>query len=131
MPKRKSKKLPLAMPNDNYEYVSFVTNDRAVTNTDGTMEYVPWTAKCENYKLADNGIKYPTVFKAVWNYEDEDFVYFENVQDLIDKAGYYLEHSDERERIAASGYAKVKAYHNFSTRVDSMLKIAFGDSFNK
>lgn len=62
---------------------------------------------------------------------DEDFVYFENVQDLIDKAGYYLEHSDERERIAASGYAKVKAYHNFSTRVDSMLKIAFGDSFNK
>lgn len=79
MPKRKSKKLPLAMPNDNYEYVSFVTNDRAVTNTDGTMEYVPWTAKCENYKLADNGIKYPTVFKAVWNYEDEDFVYFDGV----------------------------------------------------
>lgn len=44
MPKRKSKKLPLAMPNDNYEYVSFVTNDR-----------------------------------AVWNYEDEDFVYFDGV----------------------------------------------------
>ena len=37
-----------------------------------------WT-KCENYKLADNGIMYPSVFMAVWNYDDEDFVYFDGI----------------------------------------------------
>lgn len=56
---------------------------------------------------------------------NEDFVYFENIKDLIDKASYYLEHDDEREKIAYSGYCKVKKYHNYHARVDEMVKIAF------
>lgn len=63
--------------NDNYEYISFATNDRAVANSDGTMEYVPWTAACSEYRTADNGIKYPSRFQAIWNYPDEDFIYFD------------------------------------------------------
>lgn len=63
--------------NENYEYTSFTTNDRAVTNTDGTMEYVPWTAACSEYQMSENGIKYPTKFSAIWNYPEEDFIYFD------------------------------------------------------
>ena len=65
--------------NEQYEYVSFTTNDRGVTNPDGTMEYIPWSAVCGEYCVSESGIKYPTKFKAIWNYEDGDFVYFDGV----------------------------------------------------
>lgn len=71
--------------NENYEYISFSTNDRAVANSDGTMEYIPWTAECSDYQISKNGIKYPTRFSAIWNYPDEDFVYFDGV---IREVGY-------------------------------------------
>lgn len=63
--------------NERYEMISFTTNDRAVANTDGTMEYIPWSALCGEYAAAENGIKYPTKFQAVWNYPDGDFTYFD------------------------------------------------------
>jgi len=63
--------------NEQYEYVLFTTNDRGVTNSDGTMEYVPWSAVCDDYYVSESGIKYPTKFQAVWNYPDGDFVYFD------------------------------------------------------
>lgn len=63
--------------NEKYEYVLFITNDRGVTNADGTMEYVPWSAVCGDYYVSESRIKYPTKFQAVWNYPDGDFVYFE------------------------------------------------------
>ncbi len=65
--------------NEQYEFVSFTTNDRAVSNTDGTMEYIPWSAVCGEYCVSESGIKYPTKFKAIWNYPDGDFVYFDGV----------------------------------------------------
>ena len=65
--------------NEQYEMISFTTNDRAVAGTDGSMEYVPWSAICNDYQLSSNGIKYPTKFQAVWNYPDGDFVYFDGV----------------------------------------------------
>ena len=65
--------------NEQYEMISFTTNDRAVAGTDGSMEYIPWSAICNDYQLASNGIKYPTRFQAVWNYQDGDFVYFDGV----------------------------------------------------
>jgi hypothetical protein len=63
--------------NDEYEMISFQTNDRGVVGTDGAVEYVPWSAICSDYRFADSGIKQPTKFKAVWNYPTEDFVYFD------------------------------------------------------
>ena len=69
--------------NEEYEFVSFTTNDRAVSNPDGTMEYIPWSAVCEEYAVSENGIKYPTKFKAIWNYSDGDFVYFDGVISMV------------------------------------------------
>lgn len=65
--------------NEQYEMVSFTTNDRAVAGADETMEYIPWSALCEEYQTAANGIKYPTKFQAVWNYPEGDFIYFDGV----------------------------------------------------
>lgn len=59
--------------NEQYEMVSFVTNDRTATDN----EHIPWTALCSDYEVSENGIKTPTAFKAVWNYHDGDFVYFD------------------------------------------------------
>ncbi len=63
--------------NKQYEMISFTTNDRAVTGTNGSMEYIQWSAICSDYQVFENGIKYPTKFQAVWNYSDEDFTYFD------------------------------------------------------
>lgn len=63
--------------NQNYEYISFTTNDRVVTNSNGTMENILWSALCGDYEVSANGIKYPSTFKAVWNYPEGDFVYFD------------------------------------------------------
>ena len=65
--------------NEDYEMISFSTNDRAVTGSDGSAEYVPWSAVCGDYKIGDDGIKHPTCFKAIWNYPDGDFVYFDGI----------------------------------------------------
>ena len=63
--------------NDEYEMTSFKTKNRAVVAPDGSIEYVPWSAVCGEYKVGDDGIKLPTKFQAVWNYKDGDFVYFD------------------------------------------------------
>lgn len=71
--------------NKDYEMTAFTTNDRAVSNTDGTMEYIPWSALCTEYKLSTDGILQPTKFQAVWNYPDNDFIYFDGT---ISKISY-------------------------------------------
>ena len=71
--------------NEQYEMISFTTNDRAVAGTDGSMEYIPWSALCGDYKVSTNSIKYPSKFQAVWNYPDGDFVYFDG---LISEVSY-------------------------------------------
>ena len=65
--------------NEQYEMISFTTKDRAVAGTDGSMEYIPWSALCGDYQVSANGIKYPSKFQAVWNYPDGDFIYFDGV----------------------------------------------------
>lgn len=63
--------------NDSYEMTSFTTNDRGQIAPDGTIEYTPWEAQCENYKEYSDGIRRPTVFRAVWKNKDGDFIYFD------------------------------------------------------
>ena len=62
--------------NENYEMTSFVTTDRKDDKT-------PWTALCSDYKVSSDGIKLPTVFKAVWNFSDGDLVYFDGRIDAV------------------------------------------------
>lgn len=54
---------------------------------------------------------------------DEDFVFYESYEDLQNKVSYYLEHEDERKRIAQNGYEKVKEYHTYEKRVQQILEI--------
>lgn len=56
--------------------LSFETNDRYFTNPDGTMSRLKWTATFDHY-VSNNGILQPTSFKAIWNYPDKDFIYFD------------------------------------------------------
>jgi spore maturation protein CgeB len=44
-----------------------------------------------------------------------DYVTFESKDDLVDKVRYYLEHEDERQRIAMNGH--LKATREYNTRV--------------
>ena len=54
----------------------------------------------------------------------EDFVYFEDTEDLVKKAGYYLEHEDERKAIALRGSEKALAEHNYKTCLSKMFEVA-------
>jgi len=56
---------------------------------------------------------------------DEDFVYFENKEDMLEKTEYYLTHPKERLEIAENGYRKVKSFFALSDVLDRMLRIVF------
>jgi len=54
---------------------------------------------------------------------DEDFVYYDGRQDLMDKIDYYLNHDEERKAIAANGHDKVKAGHTYQQRLEEIIDI--------
>jgi spore maturation protein CgeB len=51
----------------------------------------------------------------------KDLVIYEDVEDLVKKCKYYLEHDTEREEIALSGYKKVQQYHTYTMRMKEVL----------
>lgn len=53
--------------------------------------------------------------------ENEDFVFFYNRKDLLNKVDYYLKHEGERKRIAENGREKVYAKHSYSQAMDNIL----------
>ncbi|MCR4643226.1 MAG: DUF3880 domain-containing protein [Lachnospiraceae bacterium] len=55
----------------------------------------------------------------------EDFVYYESIDDAVEKAGYYLKHEEERAAIAESGYRKVKELHSFRTKIEEIINLVF------
>ena len=52
---------------------------------------------------------------------DEDFVYYESKEDLLQKIQYYLNHEDLRAAIAENGFQKVKASHTYEKRVEEIF----------
>jgi hypothetical protein len=57
-------------------------------------------------------------------FEDKKhLVIYDGSGDLIEKVSYYLEHADERESIARSGYEEVCANHTITHRLKTMLEI--------
>ena len=52
-----------------------------------------------------------------------DLVYYQNEKDLYEKAEYYLSHEEERKKIAASGYEKVKQYYNYPLLIQRMFEL--------
>lgn len=51
----------------------------------------------------------------------EDCVVYENMEDLFLKAKFYLTNDEERRRVAAAGYERVKRDFTFADRLDRML----------
>ncbi len=49
--------------------------------------------------------------------------YFGSQEELLDKAGYYLEHEEERAAIAHAGYERTKAEHTYDKRIAEMIRI--------
>lgn len=71
--------------NEAYEMVAFTTSDRALSSEDGTITHVDWTARCADYRPNSQGIRLPSKFQAVWNYPEQDVIYFDGA---IDKATF-------------------------------------------
>lgn len=55
----------------------------------------------------------------------EDLVYYESLNDLVDKADYFLHHEKERKEIAQNGFQTAKKYHTYPIRLEQMLGMAF------
>ena len=56
---------------------------------------------------------------------NEDFVFYENENDLVNKCAYYLKHEDERIQIANNGYGKIKESHTYEKRIQEIFDIIF------
>lgn len=52
-----------------------------------------------------------------------DFVYYDSYEDLMEKTEYYLTHEKERREIAENGNEKVRQYHTYKNRFDTILEI--------
>ncbi len=71
------------------------------------------------FLLSDNIPEDENVFK-----EGYHFVGYDNTDEMIDKAKFYLEHDSERERIARNGYEEAISYHTYLHRVLAVLDVA-------
>jgi len=54
---------------------------------------------------------------------DEDFVYYNDLDDLTHKIQYYLEHDEERRRIAQNGQNKIRCHHSFKQHFEEIFRI--------
>ena len=71
---------------------------------------------CGGFLLTNYQAEIPYFFK-----EGEDLVCFDGLEDLCEKVGYYLEHEEERKRIAWNGYRKVREKHSYIERIHTIL----------
>lgn len=71
---------------------------------------------CGGFLLTNYQAEIPYYFK-----EGEDLVCFDGLEDLCEKVGYYLEHEEERKRIAWNGYRKVREKHSYIERIRIIL----------
>ncbi|MCR4656716.1 MAG: glycosyltransferase, partial [Lachnospiraceae bacterium] len=70
------------------------------------------------------------------NYQDEigslfnigeDIEVYSDYEELVSKCAYYLEHEDERKRIAENGYKKVSENYTYENRIMTMFNVILGD----
>lgn len=52
---------------------------------------------------------------------NKDLVVYDGIDDLVNKAVYYLKHNKERELIAANGHNKLKKLHTYKQRIKTMF----------
>lgn len=54
--------------------------------------------------------------------DGKHLVTYQNLDDMVEKAHYYLVHEDEREKIAAAGYEAFLAGHTYRNRIETIFK---------
>ena len=52
---------------------------------------------------------------------DEDFVYYDSINDMMNKIEYYLKNESERKEIAENGFRKIESEHTYLKRAEEML----------
>lgn len=77
---------------------------------------------CGGFLLTNYQAEIPYYFK-----EGEDLVCFDGLEDLCEKVRYYLEHEEERKRIAWNGYRKVREKHSYIERIHTILDTVAGE----
>lgn len=70
---------------------------------------------CKGFLLTNYQADYDPLFVR-----GEDYEIYEDYNDLVEKVRYYLNHTDERLRIAENGYKKVKELHSYDKRLDQI-----------
>lgn len=55
-------------------------------------------------------------------FDDDEVAYYSSPSDLLDQVKYYLEHEQERERIAANGRKAVKE-HTYRARMETVVEV--------
>ena len=54
----------------------------------------------------------------------EDIIYYGNEEECVKWMNYFLEHDEERERIANNGYQKIKLYHTAENRAKEIVELS-------
>ena len=71
-------------------------------------------------------VMYQPIEPYIWNnvYRDgEDFVVYNNLDELIDKAKYYISNPEEARKIADRGFTKLLKYHTTTVRGKEFLSL--------
>ena len=55
--------------------------------------------------------------------EGEDIVTFKSLQECMDKTAYYLQHEEERQRIAAAGQNKVREVFSYAKGFERLFEV--------
>ena len=77
---------------------------------------------CGGFLLSNYQPEYDEYFVA-----DEDYVFYQDYYDLMEKIDYYLTHEKERQEIAANGCRKVREEHNYRNRLEMITEIVAGE----
>lgn len=54
---------------------------------------------------------------------EEDFVFYDSKEDMLNKVDYYLEHEKERKEIAENGMRKVRTEHTMKKRIETIVEV--------
>jgi len=78
-------------------------------------------AGCSGFQLVDHRSLLPRHFKV-----GDEIICYESLDELRDKASYYLHHPEERKMIAMHAYQRVLGEHTYEKRMTSLLSTLTG-----
>ncbi|MBI3812906.1 MAG: glycosyltransferase, partial [Nitrospinae bacterium] len=83
-------------------------------------------AACGAFQLVDYRSELDSLFKI-----GEEIICFKDLRDIREKLRYYLDHPEERERIADRAMERAVKYHTFENRMEEMLAVIFENEKDK